>query len=68
MSGSLVDRLRAILSPSSRADERNIDSLAVKLGASRDDAEWVYRRSHEVGFGAAMLEWDELCRKRAEGR
>jgi hypothetical protein len=65
MSVSLADRLRAVLSPSARDDKRNIDSLATKLGCSRDDAEWVYGRSREVGHGAAMIEWEERCRERA---
>ena len=64
MSGSLVDRLRVMLSPSARTDRRNVHSLAVKLGISFEDAEWIYRRSREVGHGTAMLEWEELCRQR----
>lgn len=67
MTGSIADRVRAILSPAARADRRNIESLARQLGASAEDAEWVYRRSREVGHGAAMLEWEELCRERARG-
>ena len=66
MSGSLVDRLRAILSPSARTDRRNIESLAAKLAISDEDAAWIYRRSREVGHGAAMLEWEELCRQRGQ--
>ena len=67
MSVSFAHRLRAVLSPSGRDDKRNIDSLAAKLGCSREDAEWVYGRSREVGHGAAMLEWEERCRERAAG-
>jgi len=61
---SLAARLRSFLSPAARTDRRNIHSLAVQLGASVEDAEWVYRRSREVGHGAAMLEWEALCRER----
>ena len=62
---TVIERVRAFLSPTARADRRNIASLASQLGCSREDAAWVYRRSREVGHGAAMLEWEEKCRDRA---
>jgi hypothetical protein len=61
---SLIDRVMAVLSPARRVDRRNVEALAAKLGCSREDAEQVYRRSHEVGFGAAMLEYEQRCRER----
>ena len=66
MSDSVTERLREMLSPSARTERRNIQALAEQLGASTDDAAWVYRRSREVGHGAAMLEWEERCRERRE--
>jgi hypothetical protein len=61
---SLPERLLALLSPGRRAERRNIDALAARLGASVDDAAWIYGRSREVGYGAAMLEYEERCRER----
>lgn len=55
---SLRERLRRLLSPAARADERNITSLAERLCLPREDASWIYRRSREVGFGAAMSEYE----------
>lgn len=51
----LPQRLR-FLSLSARADRRNIASLARQLGVPCDEAEAIYHRSREVGFGAAMSE------------
>jgi hypothetical protein len=59
---SLTSRLLDAVLPRRRDDRRNIEALAARLGASTDDAEWVYRRSRAVGYGAAMLEYEARCR------
>lgn len=63
---SLPQRLHQFLSPAARADRRNIASLAMQLGVPCDEAEAIYRRSREVGFGAAMTERRERGQPNAE--
>jgi hypothetical protein len=55
---SLLERIRAILHLDGGDDRRNIASLARQLDVPPDDAAWIYRRSREVGFGAAKSEYD----------
>lgn len=60
---SLVDRLRQLLSPTARADRQSVASLAKQLGVSEAEAESIYRRAREVGFGAAMSEHEDRARE-----
>jgi len=55
---SLIERVRALIPNRADDDRRNIAALAHRLGVSRTDAAWIYRRSHDVGFGAAMTEYE----------
>ncbi len=64
---SLLDRVRERLSPAARADRRNVASLARRLDLSDHEAEVLYRRAREVGFGAAMAELDDRSRDRKAG-
>ncbi len=59
---TLIERIR-LLAPAARAERRNIESLAARLGVSIDDAAWIHARSREVGFGAAMTEYEARCRE-----
>ena len=54
---SLLDRMHAFRHLETSDDARNIASLARQLGVPAGDAAWIYRRSREVGFGAAMTEY-----------
>jgi hypothetical protein len=57
----LVDRL----SPARRYERRRIDALSRKLGVSSEDAAAIIGRAREVGFGAAMTEYDASVEARA---
>lgn len=60
----LFDRVRDALSPARRHDRHNAAALASRLGVSLADAAWIVGRSREVGYGATMLEYEEICRQR----
>lgn len=49
-------RVARIVTFRERDDRRNIASLADHLGICRDDAEWLYGRSREVGYPTALAE------------
>ena len=55
---SLVGRVRALVPDRGDDDRRNIATLARRLDVSVDDARWIYQRSRDVGFGAAMTEYE----------
>ena len=54
---SLIGRLRGLV-PGAGDDRRNIAVLARRLGVPETDAAWIYARSREVGFGAAITEYE----------
>jgi phage replication-related protein YjqB (UPF0714/DUF867 family) len=54
----MVERVRVALSFRHRDDRRNVAALASHLGVSREDADWIYRRSREVGYPTALTEFE----------
>lgn len=55
---SLIGRVRALIPSRADDDRRNIAALAHRLNVPETDAAWIYGRSREVGFGAAMTEYE----------
>jgi hypothetical protein len=55
-----LQRLLAAVSPTARADRRNIGALATRHGLPWPEAERLYRRSRAMGYPAALAELEGL--------
>ena len=66
MMPSWLVRVREGISPWARRDRSNAHALAVRLGVDDADGAWIYRRSREVGYPAALAAYEELCRERSQ--
>ncbi len=60
---SLLLRMLRALSPTGLIERRNVAALARQLRIGRRDAEWIVRRSRQVGYPQARTEFEAYARR-----